>query len=94
MDEGIEGRMDEGRDGDKDEEKKKSTVGKSKMNPKIDPRGAGRGRKRRKTEQRDRKGKQAEAKKTMLAAKGGPWGPRGRQKGHVGATAGPSCPSP
>ena len=40
MDEGIEGRMDEGRDGDKDEEKKKSTVGKSKMNPKIDPRGS------------------------------------------------------
>ena len=38
MDEGMEGRMDEGRDGDKDDEKKKSTVGKSKMNPKIDPR--------------------------------------------------------
>ena len=44
MDEGIEGRMDEGRDGEKDEEKKKSTpeviekeAGKSKITPKIDP---------------------------------------------------------
>ena len=43
MDAGIEGRMDEGRDGEKDEEKKKSTpevigkeAGKSKISPKID----------------------------------------------------------
>ena len=46
MDERVEGRMDEGRDGEKDEEKKKSTPaviekeeGKSKINPEIDPRG-------------------------------------------------------
>ena len=50
MDEGIKGRMDEGRDGEKDEEKKKSTpeviekvVGKSKISKissEIDPRGS------------------------------------------------------